>query len=90
MVTIDQDQPQIKYDEAQFNAAYRALVSLSHGLRLIEVKEVIRWMAKMPMKDINDPEERSGREPRLRLLKAFDECREVMKTTGTPRMPKAE
>jgi hypothetical protein len=80
---------EIKYDEAQFQAAYRALVQISHGLRLIEVNEVIRWIKKLPMNDINDPQERDGRERLYRLLESFNETREVMRSTGVPRDPMA-
>ncbi len=78
---------EIKYDRGQFEAAYRALVSLTHGLRLIEVKEVKRWVQKLTASDITDPEKRSGIERLLRLLDAADTFREVMRTTGVPRQP---
>lgn len=78
---------EIKYDRSQFEAAYRALVSLTHGLRLIEVKEVKRWVQKVTATDIIDPEKRDGIERLLKLLDAADTFREVMRTTGVPRQP---
>ena len=90
MTTIDQEPeapPEIKYDRAQFEAAYRALVQLSHGLRLIEVHEVKRWIQKLTANDMNDPEKRDGAMRLLKLLDAFHDCREVMRTTGVPRSP---
>jgi len=79
--------PEIKYDRPQFESAYRALVQLSHGLRLIEVKEVKRWIQKLTAHDINDATKRDGVERLVKLLDAFDECREVMRITGVPRDP---
>jgi hypothetical protein len=78
---------EIKYDRAQFEAAYRALVQLSHGLRLIEVAEVKRWIQKLTAADMGDPERRDGIERLLKLLDAFAECRETMRQTGVPRQP---
>ena len=86
MTVIDQ-KTEIKYDRAQFEAAYRALVQLSHGLRLIEVKEVKRWIQKITAADLTDPDKRDGVVRLLRLLDAFHDCREVMRETGVPRDP---
>ena len=79
--------PEVKYDRAQFESAYRALVQLSHGLRLIEVTEVKRWIQKLTATDMQDPEKRDGIVRLLKLLDAFYECREVMRVTGVPRDP---
>jgi hypothetical protein len=90
MTTIDHQPdvpPEIKYDRPQFESAYRALVQLSHGLRLIEVKEVRRWIQKLTATDMNDPEKRDGIMRLLTLLDAFHDCREVMRKTGVPRSP---
>jgi hypothetical protein len=84
---FNKDTPEIKYDRPQFEAAYRALVQLSHGLRLIEVKEVKRWIQKITATDISDKDKRDGVERLLKLLDAFDKCREVMRITGVPRDP---
>lgn len=84
---FNKDTPEIKYDRPQFEAAYRALVQLTHGLRLIEVKEVKRWIQKITATNMGDKEKRDGVERLLKLLDAFDECREVMRTTGVPRDP---
>ena len=82
------DQPvEVKYDRPQFEAAYRAIVQLSHGLRLIEVMEVKRWIQKITASDMTDPEKRAGIERLLKLLDAFHELREVMRVTGVPRNP---
>lgn len=78
---------QIKYDRAQFEAAYRALVQLTHGLRLIEVKEVKRWVQKVTAAEMTDPDKRGGIERLLKLLDAADTFREVMRVTGVPRQP---
>ena len=80
---------EIKYDRAQFEAAYRALVQLSHGLRLIEVTEVKRWIQKLTASDMSDPEKREGVERLLTLLDAFNVVRETMRKTGVPRQPMA-
>lgn len=90
MTTIEQKPdvpPEIKYDRPQFEASYRALVQLSHGLRLIEVKEVKRWIQKLTATDMGDPKKRDGVERLCKLLDAFHECREVMRVTGVPRSP---
>ncbi len=78
---------EVKYDRSQFEAAYRAIVQLSHGLRLIEVMEVKRWIQKITASDMTDPEKRAGIERLLKLLDAFNDLREVMRTTGVPRNP---
>lgn len=88
MTDIEQ-KPEIKYDRAQFEAAYRALVQLTHGLRLIEVKEVKRWVQKVTASDITDPKKRDGIQRLLKLIDAADDFREVMRTTGVPRQPVA-
>jgi hypothetical protein len=80
---------EIKYDRAQFEAAYRALVQLTHGLRLIEVKEVKRWIQKLTAASLTDPDKRDGIERLLKLIDAADTFREVMRTTGVPRQPVA-
>ena len=91
MTTIDQkpddEKPEIKYDRQQFEGAYRALVQLSHGLRLIEVKEIKRWIQKLTATDLADPEKRDGVERLCKLLDSFHETREVMRVTGVPRSP---
>lgn len=79
--------PEVKYDRSQFEAAYRAIVQLSHGLRLIEVTEVKRWIQKITASDMTDPEKRAGIERLLTLLDAFHDLREVMRVTGVPRSP---
>lgn len=86
-MTDSEQKPEIKYDRPQFESAYRALVQLSHGLRLIEVKEIKRWIQKLTATDMGDPEKRDGVERLCTLLDAFDECREVMRKTGVPRSP---
>jgi len=87
-MATEQDIPkEIKYDRAQFEAAYRALVSLTHGLRLIEVKEIKRWIQKLTASDMTNPDRRAGIERLLTLIDAADTFREVMRTTGVPRQP---
>ena len=88
MTDIEQ-KGEIKYDRPQFEAAYRALVQLSHGLRLIEVTEVKRWIQKLTANDIADTEKREGVERLCTLLDAFHDCREVMRKTGGPRSPRS-
>ncbi len=84
---MNEPQPEVKYDRAQFEAAYRAMVQLTHGLRLIEVKEVKRWIQKITAADMTDPEKRDGIERLLRLIDGIDQLRELMRETGVPRDP---
>ena len=90
MTTIDQKPevpPEIKYDRPQFEHAYRALVQLSHGLRLLEIKEIKRWIQKLTATDMADKDKRESVERLCQLLDAFDFTRETMRETGVPRSP---
>jgi transcriptional/translational regulatory protein YebC/TACO1 len=78
---------EVKYDRQQFEAAYRALVQLSHGLRLIEVLEVKRWVQKLTAAQMSEPDQRDSVERLLKLIDAFNDLREVMRVTGVPRNP---
>ena len=72
------------FDRAQFEAAYRALVQLTHGLRLIEVKEGKRWGQKITATDSSDPEKRDGTMRWLNHIAAAADLCEVMRTPDTP------
>jgi hypothetical protein len=74
------------YSPEQFSTAYTALVQLFHGLRYIDVQEIIRHVREATAQQ-TDPEQLAATLRLMDILESADALRETMKAKGIPRMP---
>jgi hypothetical protein len=74
------------YNEKQFTIAYTALTHMWHGLRNVDIDEVMRHI-RIHTSHQHDPVELANIEKLMFILEATNSLREVMKANGVPQVP---
>ena len=82
-----------QYERAQFEAAYRSLVQMTHAVGYIDVPEIQRWVMKITDEDseaAGTPLTDAQKEGRTRVMALFDNMqifKESLQVTGVPPVP---
>lgn len=74
------------YNAEQFGTAYTAIVQMLHGLRYVDVDDVLEKLRQNSGRYTN-PVEIENSNKLLEVIEAVKELRDKLKVTGIPRIP---